>query len=232
MKVSIIIPTLNEEKQIAPCLSKVRAHSALQDSELIVSDGGSVDRTLSEAERCGPDRILKAPRKGRAAQLNHGAGEADGDILYFLHADAFPPANYDRDIREAVKKGYAAGTFRFRFDPMRPFLLWINSFMTRFSWPFVQGGDRSLFIERSLFEEIGGYDEERWIMEDFEILERVRPRTSFRVIPRSIRISSRKYRTNGYFRVQYANWRAMRMFRSGTSSERILQEYRRLLNRW
>jgi rSAM/selenodomain-associated transferase 2 len=232
MELSIIIPTLNEEGKIGPCLRGVRDALGQEGSEILVIDGGSNDATVQEAKEAGADRTIRSPEKGRAVQMNHGASRSSGELLYFLHADACPPENFDRRIDEAYRAGYGAGTFRFRFDPMKPWLLWINSFMTRFPWSFVQGGDRSLFVERELFEEIGGFDESRVIMEDFEILERIRPRTPFRIIPDDVRVSSRKYRTNGYFKVQYANWRAMRLYKSGAPSERIREEYKQLLNDW
>ncbi len=228
--ISVIIPTHSEKGTIGPCIERLWKRAGSTALELIVSDGGSSDGTLEEAKQAGADRVLSAPFAGRAAQMNHGASYAKGELFYFLHADATPPPLFDRDIRNAVSLGYQAGTFRFRFVPMRPWMLRLNSFMTRFSWAFVQGGDRSLFIERQLFGSIGGYDEERAIMEDFEILERIRPKTPFRIVPKAVEVSSRKYRKNGYFRVQYANWKAMRLYRQGADTKRILREYKKILH--
>lgn len=226
----MIIPTLSEEGRVGEQVKELRKRSADKGLELVVSDGGSEDRTLQEAESAGVDRALLAPKTGRAPQMNHGARNASGELLYFLHADAIPPPSFDHWIRSSAEAGYGAGTFRFRFKPMRPRLLWINSFMTRFSWNFVQGGDRSLFVGKGLFDAIGGFDETQVVMEDFEILERIRPMTPFRFIPRSVEVSSRKYRKNGYFRVQYANWTAMRLYKKGADPHRILWEYKKLLH--
>ncbi len=226
----MIIPTLDEKDRIAEQLNAIRKRSSDRDLEIIVSDGGSRDGTHQEAADAGADQVLLAENVGRAPQMNHGARNATGSLLYFLHADATPPRAFDRWIRSSVEAGYRAGTFRFRFEPMRPWLLWINSFMTRFSWNFVQGGDRSLFVKKSLFDSVGGFDETQVVMEDFEILERIRPNTPFHFIPKAVEVSSRKYRMNGYFRVQYANWKAMKLYRKGTPSHRILQEYKKILH--
>ncbi len=231
MTISAIIPTFQEEGKVGDCFRKLRERAwDTQSMELIVSDGGSTDRTLEEARAQAPDQVLRAPSKGRAVQMNHAAANATGDILYFLHADAWPPEGFDAWIRYTRRNGYPAGTFRFRFKPMKPFILWLNSFMTRFSWPFTQGGDRSLYIDRERFQRIGGFDEEQSIMEDFEILQRIREEMSFTVIPRSMEVSPRKYQVNGYFRVQYANFIAMRMFRKGEAPDRIRAAYIQLLH--
>lgn len=227
---SVIIPTYEEEERIATSIESVKQRSASSAPEIIVSDGGSHDRTKELAEKAGADHILEAPERGRASQMNHGAKEARCGVLYFLHSDVWPPLGFDQDIQNAIEAGYRAGTFRFRFRPMRPWALLINSFMTRFSWTFVQGGDRSLFVDRTLFEEIAGYDEAYVVMEDFEILERIRQLTPFHSLPKAVEVSSRKYQKNGYLRVQYANWIAIRLYKRGADPHHILREYKKVLH--
>ncbi|MEO6819726.1 MAG: glycosyltransferase, partial [Ginsengibacter sp.] len=113
--ISIIIPTFNEEKNIEKLVSYLKEHGEDLISDIIVSDGGSSDLTISEAARAGAS-VFTSPQKGRAAQMNFGASLSKGTILYFVHADTFPPLNFADDILKAIAKGYDFGRFRTRFD--------------------------------------------------------------------------------------------------------------------
>ncbi len=88
MRLSIIIPTLNEAESIAALLADLGALRA-EGAELILVDGGSRDATVARAS-AGVDQVLRAPR-GRAAQMNAGARAATGDLFWFLHADTRVP---------------------------------------------------------------------------------------------------------------------------------------------
>jgi glycosyltransferase involved in cell wall biosynthesis len=109
--VSVVIPTLAEETAIAGAVRNALAAGA---DEVVVADGGSLDRTAELARAAGA-RTLQAPR-GRGLQLNAGAAAAAGDVLCFLHADVrLPPEGID-SIREALSDSrVAGGNFRIRF---------------------------------------------------------------------------------------------------------------------
>jgi hypothetical protein len=122
------------------------------------------------------------------------------------------------------------GCYRFKFDSGNP-LLKINGFFTRFSSMWSRGGDQSLFIKKSVFNSLRGYQEEYVIMEEFDLLRRARNKKyAFIVMPKDIVVSARKYDENNYFRVQIANLVVFNMFRFGYEPQRILSTYRRLID--
>ena len=167
-----------------------------------MADGGSTDNTRQRAHRAGVT-VLACPRKGRAAQMNYGARQARGELLYFLHADSFPPPDFLGDLRQAHEQGYASGCYRLAFDHPHWFLRF-SAWCTRLPLTAVRFGDQSLFVHRDLFAQVGSFREDLLIMEDQEIVRRLRARGSFRLLLRAVTTSSRKYLDNGVFRLQGA----------------------------
>ena len=111
---------------------------------------------------------------------------ANGEIFYFLHADSFPPKNFDQLIINEVKKGNKAGCFRMQFDSNHWWLR-LASWLTQFHWRACRGGDQSQFITRELFDEIGGYDENYIIYEDNILINELYTRNEFVVINKNIK---------------------------------------------
>src|SRR5690606_40139594 len=109
-------------------------------------------------------KLLKSP-KGRAKQMNLGAKTAQGNILYFLHADSFPPKHFDQDLINTVEKGHLAGCFRMQFNHKHRWLR-LASLLTQVHWTAWIVGDQSQFITKTLFQEIGGYNERDISYED------------------------------------------------------------------
>ena len=206
--ISIIIPVLNEALTIGNLLSHLSENSRSSDiSEVIVVDGGSTDQTVIELRKFQqkePEFPLKwiTTDKGRARQMNAGAQIATGEVLYFLHADSLPPADFDRKISEQIADGKAAGCFRMRFDKGNP-LLRISQWFTRFNLKICRGGDQSLFVLRSTFEEMGGYNESYPVYEDCEFINRLYDKVGFVVIKDYVVTSARKYGRNGTWKLQY-----------------------------
>ncbi len=227
LAVSIVIPTFNEAA-IGALLGYLWRDAAGDGAlEIIVADGGSTDATPALAARAGA-RVLRCPRKGRAAQLNHGAQAAAGPILYFLHADTYPPPGFLADIRRAVAQGAGSGCYRLAFDHPHWFLR-ANAWMTRFPLQAVRFGDQSLFVTKALFEQIGGYREDLLVMEDQEIVGRLGARAPFRVLPRAATTSARKYLENGVYRLQGAFAVIALLYRLGVSQPRLVRVYRFLI---
>ena len=168
-KISIIIPILNEAKTIVSLLQHLNGNSSKENiSEIIVVDGGSNDESVklvSEFSISNSKIILISSERGRAMQMNFGKLKATGTILYFLHADSFPPNNFDQLIINEVEKGNLAGCFKMKFN-YQHWWLRLASWLTQFKWRACRGGDQSQFITKKLFEKIGGYDEEYMIYED------------------------------------------------------------------
>jgi rSAM/selenodomain-associated transferase 2 len=221
--ISIIIPTLNEANNLVRLIPFLAGLEKNIITEIIVVDGGSTDNSFGIASQHGAT-VISSPIPSRADQLNAGAKIAKGSILYFVHADSFPVETLAEDILAAINSGYRAGCFSYEFDSKRP-MLKINSWFTRFNGIFAGGGDQTLFIEKSFFKELGGYDEKFTIMEDFDLVRRIRKLTQFKLVKKSIKVSDRKYQTNSWLTVQWANLIAMTAFRLGVEPERIKTLY-------
>src|SRR5271157_456 len=200
LKLSIIIPARNEARNIGSTIRMLASRSTPGNiKEIIVVDGESTDDTAGIAAKAGV-RVIKS-RKGRGRQLQIGGAVATGDVLYFLHVDCVPPRGFDRLILDAVHAGYRSGCFKLRFDVVHP-ILRFTAWFSRFGHQWFRAGDESLFVEKGVFMEAGGYDPTRAIMEDVEIIPRLKKLAAFTVIQHSIISSARRYIIKGIFRLQ------------------------------
>jgi len=197
--ISIIIPVLNEEDQIGNVIENLQALQSGNVKEIIVVDGGSDDRTVEVAESGGA--TIVDSEKGRAKQMNAGAESANGEILYFLHADTTPPEYFDREIEDAVNDGYDFGCFRLQFDWSHPLLNFYSRF-TRLKTTAVRFGDQSLFVRKEIFEQAGGFDEDLIVMEDQEIYRRLHLHGKFYLSEQNVITSARKYKEIGTVKLQ------------------------------
>lgn len=150
---SVIIPAINEERNIQKTI--VAANN--KDTEIIVVDGGSTDRTRTVAEKAGA--TVLTTEKGRALQQNAGAASAKGKVLLFLHADTLLPEHYVNHVFEMLMpKKTAAGAFRFMTDCRMPFMNIIEWMTNVRSWLFqLPYGDQALFMKKDLFHTVGGF---------------------------------------------------------------------------
>lgn len=173
MKISIIVPTLNEEKALPGTLQNIAASAP--DCEVIIVDGGSADRTREVVREftAMPVVWMDAP-KGRGNQMNAGAARATGDVLLFLHADTHLPPNAPLLIVNALRPPQTiGGFFRIAFVPRAPLA-------DTYAWAYnlrshlrIFYGDAALFVRREVFEQRGGYQVAH-LMEDFELIMRLR----------------------------------------------------------
>lgn len=209
-KISIIIPVLNEAENIATLLQYLIDNSVKKHiAEIIVVDGGSTDGSqkivsdfFNKISDNNKKYCLVESSKGRAKQMNIGSQFATGEILYFLHADSFPPKNFDTLIISEVKKGHQAGCFRMQFDS-KHWWLRLASWLTQFKWRACRGGDQSQFISKQLFEDIGGYDENYIVYEDNILINQLYKRNQFVVINKKLKTSARLYQKHGIWKLQY-----------------------------
>lgn len=227
MELTVIIPTFNEEKNIGRLLDWLHQTSTEAVKELIVVDGGSTDKTVALAQKHG-GKVLVNHKKGRATQMNFGATNTNAEVLYFLHADVFPPHSWASDIIHAVKNGKTAGCFSYRFDSHKWYLK-IHEFGTRKKNFATGGGDQSLFVTREIFELLGGFKEHLCILEDFEFVKRLQKKYPFEIICKDATVSARKYEHNNYLKVQCINFTTVFLFLLGFPQERLAKIYRSLL---
>lgn len=188
MKLSIIIPVLDEERRIGERLAEL--HDA---GEIIVVDGGSRDRTVERARAFHSVRVESAPR-GRAAQMNHGARLASGDVLLFLHADvSLPPdaaAHIDRALADVRTVAGAFRTWHVSDDGRSAPWLHLADLRSRYSGlPY---GDQALFVRREAFWKAGGFPDQP-LMEDLELSRRLRRLGGIAIVPASVRVSGRRF---------------------------------------
>ncbi len=232
MKISIIIPILNEATTISNLVAHLIRFCANQEhlEEIVIVDGGSVDGSQCVVNNLSKNYsakiVLHSSKKGRAKQLNAGAAVARGNVLYFLHADSFPPKDYDRFIINEVTKGNQAGCFRMKFDSNHWWLRLLGWF-TKFKSKRCRGGDQSQFITKSLFKQIKGYDESFIVYEDNDLVERLFAINQFVIIPKYIVTSARRYEEFGVWRLQY-HFLNIHMRRwLGASSDSLYRYYKK-----
>lgn len=230
MKISVIIPTLNEARRIAALVSFMLEQAGDHLLEILVVDAaGSTDDIRSSLASLHSVRVIKSRATSRAVQMNEGASEARGDFLYFVHADVYPPENYTNHIREALQSTIDFGYFCYRFDSDRP-LLRMNGYFTRFDGLFTGGGDQTFFLSKALFQQMGCFREDLVMMEDFDLFWRLRRQGyQYAILPPKATVSARKYKYNSYLRVNVVNLLTFTLFRYGFCQHRLKRFYKKAL---
>lgn len=233
--ISIIIPILNEADTIENLLNYLLKNATKElVLEIIIVDGGSTDDSQEIIKQfvsskavinyAGTHIVFLNSEKGRAKQMNTGAKIAQANILYFLHADSFPPKNFDKLIISEIEKGHNAGCFKMRFDSSHWWLK-LAGWLTQLPWRMCRGGDQSLFITKSLFHEIDGFDESFIICEDTNLIAKLYKRKQFVVIKKWLTTSARRYQTIGIWRLQYHFFIIHLKKRFGASGKELHQYY-------
>ncbi len=227
MTISVIIPALNEAQYIAQRIEFIRKFGGEAVIEVIVSDGQSLDETRSLAAAAGA-QVLISPTQSRAAQMNLGAQQAKGQVLYFVHADVQLLPSFVQDIHEVFEAGYAAGCYRYRFDIDR-IMLKVMAFFTRFDGIMCRGGDQTLCVKKEIFLALRGFDEYYSIMEDYDFILRLKKNHKFKVIQKEVMVSARKYEMNSWLRVQSSNLIIFIMFFLKRPPDEMKKMYKKLI---
>ncbi len=229
VKISIVIPTYNEAENIVSLITYLNNNSNNLIAEIIVSDGNSNDETVDLSKAAGAITFT-SPEKGRAAQMNYGASKSTGDILYFVHADTFPPESFTTDIIEAVKNNFDCGRYQTKFNSKK-WVFKFNAFFTRFDWFICYGGDQTFFITKKLFTELSGYNAAMQIMEEYDLTARAKQKSRYKIFNKTALVSTRKYEGRRWWQVQMANRKAVQLFKKGASQIEIANTYREMLKK-
>lgn len=220
---SIIVPVLDEAGRIAASLDALAPLRA-RGHELIVVDGGSRDDTLALSQ-ARADIVLETPR-GRARQMNAGAARARGSVLLFLHADTTLPADADTAVTRAMAGGALWGRFDVTIEGRSRWFPLIAALMNRRSrWSGVATGDQAMFVERALFERIGGFKDQA-LMEDIELSRRLRRIGRPACLRERVLTSGRRWEQNGVWRTILLMWRLRWRYWRGASPELLAKAYR------
>jgi rSAM/selenodomain-associated transferase 2/rSAM/selenodomain-associated transferase 1 len=226
ISLSIIIPTLNEADTISETIAGIHQSKG---TEIIVVDGGSEDGTAEISESLGVKVLRTSPPK--AAQMNAGAAKAGGNVLLFLHADTRLPEKFGQGVlAAAAQNGFSAGAFSLGINSPKTGLRLIEkiaNWRSRFfQMPY---GDQALFVSRNLFHEIGGYPDYP-IMEDFELIRRLKRTGKIILLPQSVQTSPRRWLNLGIFKTWLLNQLIIVAYYLGVSPRRLAQWYRRSKN--
>lgn len=223
MGLSIVIPTLDEENVVEETVR----HAFQFTDRVCVSDGGSSDRTVARARAAGA-LIVEGP-PGRGGQLNRGARATEGDILLFLHADTRLPEKADELIHDTLDRGALGGGFHVRYESGSAALTGLGNRLIR--WRTALSGcplgDQCQFITREAFETLGGFQD--WpILEDLDLIRRLRRLGPTRIIDPPASTSPRRFEEQGPARTVLGNWLIWGLYLSGVSPDRLARLYRNI----
>lgn len=224
IRLSIIIPTYKESPIIDNQINDVYSRALFPENlEIIVCDANYSTHVKDKRAL-----YFNCSEKGRSSQMNCGSSKAKGDVLYFLHADTTPPKHFDQIILGAIGNGIEAGCFRLKFDSEH-FFLKASAWFTRFNMNWCRGGDQSLFISKKFFQSLQGFNDSYLIMEDIDIIQRIRKVRKFKVLKQYVVTSKRKYLRNGIYRLQFLFGLLHLKYRLGYSQSNMITFYRKFI---
>lgn len=222
---AVIIPTLNAQDCLPPLLAE------LEDVRIVISDGGSTDGTLGLA--LGSGAIIARGLCGRGAQMARGAelaGAVDGVTAYlFIHADSRLLPGWKAVSETALKTSETA--WFFDYDPESKgrgvtwlrFIVWLRGWAWRLPY-----GDQGLLIPRDMYEALGGYDREKPLFEDVDIVDRIKAtygRKALRKLPIALKTDISDHLREGVWTRGWRNYRLLKAYRRGESAKELVKRY-------
>jgi len=224
MKISVIVPTLNEEDFIERAIGQLGLPSS--GLEVIVSDGGSSDKTAALARGLGAKVIVTAP--GRGGQMDRGAELATGKALLFLHADTILPRGWQADINKTLdQRGVAAGSFTLKIGAPGLWFRVVDFVARRRARRLgLIFGDQAIFVKKDIFDSIGGF-RGLPLMEDVDCVKRLRRVGAVVILEKSVITSPRRWTTGGRLKNTLKNWFFLLLYRAGFPSETLYKWYYR-----
>lgn len=225
MKLSFIIPVLNESENIRRILQPMTAFRH-NGHEVIIVDGGSHDNTV-ELSQPLVDQVIESA-KGRAKQMNNGASQATGDVLVFLHADTCLPEFATQMIETGLKKSNGLwGRFDVELSGSKSILRIIATVMNlRSRWTGIATGDQCIFVRREAFDKINGFPELS-LMEDIALSKQLKKLSRPVCLRDKVITSSRRWEQQGVFQTILLMWYLRARYFFGSSTEKLEQIYYR-----
>ena len=221
--ISIIIPTRNEADSIGRLLPELQA---VHGVELLVVDGGSTDNTVDIAKSLGA-QVLSSP-PGRAEQMNTGAEAAHGNILLFLHCDTKLAPGFIEQVEATLNQPeISAGAFQLSIDG-KGFGLRVIEWLVNFRSKILQMpyGDQGIFVTTDMFFSVGTFPRQP-IMEDFELMRRLRERGKIKILPLHATTSARRWKKLGIMRTTVINQAIILGYLLGVNPEKLAGWYRK-----
>ena len=220
--ISVIIPTLNEEKNIAPLADQIKG----KVGEVIIVDGGSTDNTVIVAKQAGLP-VVEGP-SCRGLQLNLGAAASNGRVLLFLHADTSLPDGFGTDIvRLLSAKGSTVGAFSLAVKDgtiaMKIIAAIANLRSTYLRLPY---GDQAFFLTKDHFNDLGCFPQVE-IMEDFIFIRQARKGGRVITLSKTVTTSARRWQRFGVLRTTIINQLMLIGHFIGISPSKLASFYRR-----
>ena len=220
LKLSVVIPTLNEEASLGSLLDRLRL--APDVHEVVVSDGGASDRTAALVR---PPHRLVHGEPGRGQQLRAGAEAATGDVLLFLHADVLPPVDVAAQISGSLSSDHVGGNFRLRYPEGGPLGRWLERLAPVYRRRPRYYGDSGIFARMDVYDACGGFP---WvpIMEDVIFVRRLEAAGRTAYLPGPMVSASRRWRDREWrtlllwgvmqtaFALGVTPWRLARFYRT------------------
>lgn len=223
MTLSIIVPVLNEAPALPGLLERL-VPLQRRGCNILIVDGGSEDGSPVVAELAG-FTVLRTPR-GRAQQMNAGAGRASGQILLFLHADTQLPHNASALVHAALAgPDHCWGRFDVRIDGRHLMLRVVERMMNlRSRWTGIATGDQAMFVTRTAFDSIGGFANLP-LMEDIELSRRLRRLSRPACIKHCVTTSGRRWERGGVWHTIVLMWRLRWAYWRGMPPEQLAKDY-------
>jgi rSAM/selenodomain-associated transferase 2 len=221
VKLSIIIPALNEASNIA---NAVRRAIELGPHEILVVDGGSTDGTLDLVADLDC-RVIDSPR-GRSFQQNLGARESTGDTLLFLHADCWLPSSATLQMEQTLRSSRVpGGVFCQRIEARGPTFRFMEAGNAlRVCCTRLGFGDQGIFLRREVFESLGGFPQTR-LIEDVLLMRKLRDSGRLALLPGPLHVDARRWEKHGPVRQTLRNWLLLTAEQLGASPDQLARFY-------